>query len=107
MPIFALFINLVNIWPQNSNTFANVVIWLIKYSKLFMWMIGEPCCVWRFGPLPDNHVYVVTAEKPGYVLAKEDDNPYNFRAFKLAEVSVHVSVTGVHYNQSEIIECKI
>jgi len=50
---------------------------------------------------------VVTAEKPGYVLAKEDDNPYNFRAFKLAEVSVHVSVTGVHYNQSEIIECKI
>ncbi|KAF6032904.1 hypothetical protein EB796_008789 [Bugula neritina] len=48
---------------------------------------------YRFGPLPDNHVYVVTAEKPGYVLAKEDDNPYNFRAFKLAEVSVHVEET--------------
>lgn len=45
----------------------------------------------RFGPLPADVEYSVTAEKIGYVLSKEAQHPFNFQAFKLAEVAVHVS----------------
>lgn len=44
----------------------------------------------RIGPLHREKQYEVTAEKPGYVLEKEKEDPLLFSAFKLGEISVQV-----------------
>ena len=56
--------------------------------------------IFRFGPLPADIDYTVTAEKSGYILDKDDKSPYNFKVFKLAEVSVNVcSIKIFFYDQ--------
>jgi len=43
----------------------------------------------RVGPLVTGLNYHVRIEKPGYILTPEE-NPFNFNAYKLAEVQVLV-----------------
>lgn len=45
----------------------------------------------RVGPLHGGRQYDVLAEKPGYVLVKEDGEMAVFFAYKLGEISVQVS----------------
>ena len=56
--------------------------------------IPDDCGViyYRFGPVSVNTNYEVSTEKAGYILEKDSNNPFNFKAFKLAEVAVKVSV---------------
>lgn len=44
----------------------------------------------KIGPLHREKQYEVAAEKPGYVLEKEKEDPLLFSAFKLGEISVQV-----------------
>nr|XP_022336385.1 nodal modulator 1-like isoform X1 [Crassostrea virginica] len=48
----------------------------------------------KIGPLHREKQYEVTAEKPGYVLEKEKEDPLVFTAFKLGEISVQVVDEG-------------
>ena len=56
--------------------------------------IPDDCGViyYRFGPVSVNTNYEVSTEKAGYILEKDPNNPFNFKAFKLAEVAVKVSL---------------
>lgn len=51
---------------------------------------GIHICFFRIGPLHREKQYEVAAEKPGYVLEKEKEDPLLFSAFKLGEISVQV-----------------
>ncbi|XP_071958436.1 BOS complex subunit NOMO1-like [Antedon mediterranea] len=46
--------------------------------------------VYRVGPFVDTNKYTVFAEKQGYTLTAEKDNPSNFIAFKLGEITIQV-----------------
>ena len=46
----------------------------------------------RVGPLDKSIQYEVSADKEGYVMAKEDGDKITFRAFQLGKVAVKVSL---------------
>ncbi|XP_033099080.1 nodal modulator 1-like [Anneissia japonica] len=45
---------------------------------------------YRVGPFVDTNEYTVDAEKKGYTLTPQPDNPTNFRAYKLGEIIIQV-----------------
>lgn len=87
---------------------------------LLLYLMGRSCtcscerilctAVYRFGPLPQNAEYRVTAQKTGYILDRDDVNPLNFKVFKLAEVSVNVCWILTTFNAvwfSHVLDCLI
>lgn len=65
--------------------FKNLFIYWLPWVTLF------PIC-YRVGPLHSDVKYRVTAEKTGYVITKDAEKGDVFRAFKLGEISVQVSI---------------
>jgi hypothetical protein len=59
----------------------------------------------RIGPLHREKQYEVSAEKAGYVLEKEKEDPLVFTASKLGEISVQVCHSGVNHYTLTYMKC--
>lgn len=65
---------------------------LIVYRNHIIYLA---CLTCRVGPLHGDTDYDVQASKDGYVLTAVDGKPYQFKAFKLGEIKVLVSLVTV------------
>ncbi|XP_029647558.1 nodal modulator 1 [Octopus sinensis] len=59
--------------------------------------------VYRLGPLHGDKKYSVEASKTGYVLTKDPQNPNNFKALQLGEISVTVVDENNNYLSSVLL----
>ena len=63
-------------------------------------------CPVRIGPLHREKQYEVSAEKAGYVLEKEKEDPLVFTASKLGEISVQVRHSEVNHYILNYMNCR-